>query len=149
MPDLFNVYCDESCHLENDGHKAMTLGAVWCPSAQSRSTAERIREIKTHHGLSASFEVKWTKVSAAKSRFYLDLLDYFFDNKDLHFRALVVPDKFRLDHKGHLQTHDEWYYKMYFDMLKVIIDPKSRYRIFLDIKDTQGASKVRKLHEVL
>ena len=31
MSDTFNVYCDESCHLENDHQKAMVLGAVWCP----------------------------------------------------------------------------------------------------------------------
>jgi hypothetical protein len=38
---------------------------------------------------------------------------------------------------------------MYFDMLKVILFPHSRYRIYLDIKDTQGTSKVEQLHEVL
>jgi hypothetical protein len=38
---------------------------------------------------------------------------------------------------------------MYFDMLKVIFNPSDRYRIYLDIKDTQGARKIRKLHEVL
>ncbi len=31
MGDIFNVYCDESCHLENDHRKVMVLGAVWCP----------------------------------------------------------------------------------------------------------------------
>ena len=25
----YNVYCDESCHLENDNINVMTLGAVW------------------------------------------------------------------------------------------------------------------------
>ena len=38
---------------------------------------------------------------------------------------------------------------MYFDMLKVILSPHERYRIYLDIKDTRSAAKVRKLHEVL
>ena len=46
-------------------------------------------------------------------------------------------------------SHDEWYYKMYFDMLKVILNPHASYRIYLDIKDTRGARKVGKLHEVL
>ena len=31
MSTTYNVYCDESCHLENDGQKAMVLGAIWCP----------------------------------------------------------------------------------------------------------------------
>ena len=30
MSDIFHVYCDESCHLENDHQNAMVVGAVWC-----------------------------------------------------------------------------------------------------------------------
>jgi hypothetical protein len=82
-------------------------------------------------------------------QFYLDIMDYFFDDDDLHFRAFIVPDKSKVRHEDFQQTHDEWYYKMYFDMLKVILHPDARYRIYLDYKDTQGATKVEKLHEVL
>jgi hypothetical protein len=150
MSDTFDVYCDESCHLEGDHHKAMVLGAVWCPLDKTREIAVRLREIKQKHGLSKRFEVKWTKVSPAKTAFYLDLVDYFFDDNDLHFRALIVPDKSKLRHEAVPgQDHDAWYYKMYFDMLKVILHPHSRYRVYLDIKDTRGAEKVRKLHQVL
>jgi len=150
MSETYNIYCDESCHLENDRQSTIVLGAVWCPLDKRREIAERIREIKRNHELPANFEVKWTKVSPAKRRFYLDLLDYFFDDDDLHFRALVVPDKSRLDHAAFPgQDHDQWYYKMYFDMLKVILSPTDRYRIYLDIKDTRGGEKVRKLHDVL
>ncbi len=150
MTDTFNVYCDESCHLENDRQKAMVLGAVWCPVDKTREIAERLREIKQKHGLSARFEVKWTKVSPAKKGLYLDLVDYFFDDDDLHFRALIVPDKSSLRHDAFPgQDHDTWYYKMYFDMLKVIFRPDARYRVYLDIKDTRGAQKAAKLHEVL
>ena len=38
MSDTFNVYCDESCHLENDHQKVMVLGAVWCPFDKTRET---------------------------------------------------------------------------------------------------------------
>ena len=31
---LFNVYCDESCHLEHDGIPVMAWGAVYCPAAE-------------------------------------------------------------------------------------------------------------------
>lgn len=150
MSEIFNVYCDESCHLENDRQKAMVLGAVWCPLDKSREIAVRLREIKQKHGLSPFFEAKWTKVSPAKKEFYLNLVDYFFDDDDLHFRALIVPDKSLLRHNAFSgQDHDGWYNKMYFDMLKVIFKPDARYRIYLDIKDTRGAQKVDDLHEVL
>ena len=150
MTYVYNVYCDESCHLENDHKKAMVLGAVWCPLDKTREIAVRLREIKRKHGLPPWFEIKWTKVSPAKKEFYLDLVDYFFDDADLHFRALIVPDKSRLCHDAFPgQNHDEWYYKMYFDMLKAIFRPEARYRIYLDIKDTRGGRKAAKLHEVL
>lgn len=74
MADLFNIYCDESGHLEHDHLPVMVLGAVWCPQSVTREVAERIREIKTRHGLDRRFEVKWTKVSPAKAQLYLDLV---------------------------------------------------------------------------
>jgi len=149
MSEIFNVYCDESCHLENDGQKAMVLGAIWCSFDKTREIAVRIREIKQKHGLPADFEVKWTKVSPAKADFYMDLVNYFFDDDDLHFRGLVVPDKSKLNHDGFGHDHDTWYYKMYFDMLKVIFRPDSQYRVYIDIKDTRGGEKIEQLHEVL
>lgn len=149
MNEIFNVYCDESCHLENDHQQVMVLGAVWCPLEKAHEIAVRIREIKQRHNMKPGFESKWTKVSPAKRLFYLDLMDYFFDDDDLHFRALIVPDKSQLQHEAYSQSHDDWYYKMYFNMLKVIFSPKAHYRIYLDIKDTRGAEKVVKLHDVL
>lgn len=149
MSPTYNIYCDESCHLEHDHQPIMVLGAVWCPLEKTREISVHIREIKKAHGLSPSFEIKWTKVSPAKQTFYLSLLDYFFHDDSLHFRALIVPDKTRLQHELYSQEHDTWYYKMYFDMLKVILDPEASYRIYLDIKDTRSADKIAKLHDVL
>jgi len=146
---IYNIYCDESCHLENDQQNVMVLGAIWCPLDKSKEIAIRIREIKRQHSLKQNFEIKWTKVSPAKLHFYLELVDYFFDNSDLHFRALIVPDKAKLRHTEFNQSHDDFYYKMYFDMLKIIINPNAIYRIYIDIKDTKSAQKVEKLHEVL
>lgn len=149
MTQIFNVYCDESCHLENDQQKVMVLGAVWCPLKKVRDIAIRIREIKGLHNMRTGFEIKWTKVSPAKTDFYLDIVDYFFSERNLYFRGLIVPDKSRLQHEIYSQTHDDWYYKMYFDMLKVIFNPEAHYRVYLDIKDTHGGAKIAKLHDVL
>jgi len=149
MSQVFNVYCDESCHLENDHQQVMVLGAVWCPIEKSHDIAVRLREIKNRHDLKQGFEIKWSKVSPAKIQLYMDIVDYFFDDDDLHFRALIVPDKSKLQHDVFQQSHDDWYFKMYFDMLKLILSPNARYRIYLDIKDTRSAPKINKLHDVL
>lgn len=148
MTETFNLYCDESCHLPNDGQPAMVLGVVWCPLDKVREIGVRLREIKVAHALAPNFEVKWSKVSPGKTRFYLDLLDYFFDDDDLHFRAWVA-DKTRLQHEAFGQDHDDWYYKMMFGLLEPVIRPDARFRIYLDKKDTRSARKVIKLHDVL
>jgi hypothetical protein len=143
---IFNVYCDESCHLERDGVPVMAWGAVVCEKQEVRAVAQAVRVIKAEHGFAADFEVKWTKVSPGKAAFYLALAEFFLNDERLQFRGLVVPDKSRLDHARFSQTHDEWYYKMYFTMLRYIFRAPHRYRIYLDLKDTRGGRKDRLLH---
>ena len=146
---VFNVYCDESCHLEGDGIGVMVLGAVICPAGERARLADAIRALKERHGLRRDFEVKWTKVSPAKLDFYLELVDLFLLEECLTSRSLVVPDKDVLDHSRFSQSHDDWYYKMYYTLLNPVFRRDSRYRVYIDIKDTRGAPKDRKLHEVL
>ncbi len=149
MSEIVNVYCDESCHLEKDQSKVMVIGAVWCLKKNVSKHAKHLREIKKRYSFQSNFEVKWVKVSKSRESFYLDWLDYFFDNSDLCFRGLVISDKPKLNHALYNQTHDDWYYKMHFEMLKIIIDPDFKYHIYLDIKDTLGARKAAKLQDVL
>ena len=79
MSETFNIYCDESCHLENDNQKAMVLGAGLVPAGyrHGRSPSGCGRS-KQKHGLPPHFEVKWTKVSPAGKALYLDLARLFF-----------------------------------------------------------------------
>ncbi len=127
----------------------MVLGALWCPDEKRKEIFERIREIKADHGFGNDFEIKWNKVSRSYVDLYLDLVNYFFDDDDMHFRALVIPDKSALDHKKFDQDHDTFYYKMYFDLIKVILNPEYAFNIYIDIKDTRSQDKVNKLLEVL
>ena len=149
MSNTINVYCDKSCHLEHDGHRAMIIGTVWSPGSKKAEITQRINDIRARHKMPRGFEFKWTKVSSSKLQMYMDFVDYFFDDDDLNFRCVVVADKNELDHPRYGQTHDEWYYKMYFTMLKTILKPGDVYRIYIDIKDTNSKQKVKKLHDVL
>lgn len=145
----FNIYCDESCHLEHDRIPVMAWGAVTCEKRLAGDLSEQVRKLKVEHGLRSTFEAKWTKISPARTDFYLALADLFLTDDRLHFRGLVVPDKDRLDHLRFDQSHDDWYYKMYFTMLRPVFEPTQRYRIYLDLKDTRGGPRTRRLHEVL
>lgn len=148
--NAINIYCDESCHLENDGHAVMVLGGVWAPMDKIRQLSVEIRALKQRHGLPPWHEFKWTKASQGQQAFYIELVDFFFAQNDLHFRGLIAENKQDLDHsliEG--QCHDQWYYKMYFTMLKQVFDTKHNYNIYLDIKDTRGGQKVRQLQQVV
>lgn len=149
MTELMHVYCDESCHLENDGQRSMVLGAIWCPASHRAMLARKIKTLKQTFGMAPQFEIKWVKVSPARLDFYLALIDLFFDEDLLHFRGLVVPDKAHLNHDKFAQDHDAFYYKMWFLLIHRLINPVDQYRIFLDIKDTRGQQKINKLHEIL
>jgi len=127
----------------------MVIGALICPAEKTRAVAEAIRQRKQQHGLAIHFEAKWTKISPAKVGFYLSLVDLFFEDPDLRFRTIVVPDKSALNHAAFDQDHDTFYYKMYFNMLKVIFVPDATYHIYIDMKDTRSAAKERRLLDYL
>lgn len=148
-----NLYCDESGHLERDQVPVMVLGAISCPAGSAARIARDLRKIKQKHGMGhgnpAGFEAKWSKVSASGAGFYREYLDYFFDSDELSFRALIVRDKARLRHPDFDQTHDDWYYKMYYQTLEPLISPENTYNLYLDIKDTLSQHKVEHLRDVI
>lgn len=148
MPEIFNIYCDESCHLLNDGKRFMVMGAIWCPTSKTQEIFKKIRGIKQAHGLPANFEIKWVKLDGFTLKCCLALVDYFCGESDLHFRG-IIADKQNLNHAAFGQTHDDWYYKMYFRLLNAILTEGNKYRVYLDVKDTRSGAKIQKLHEVL
>ncbi len=145
MDKTFNIYCDESCHIENDHKKFMFLGSVSSAYPQVKRHTERINQLKDTHKFNA--EIKWSHVSMSKIQFYLDLVDYFFDT-DLRFRAVGI-NKSKIHCEDFSGTYDDFYYKMYYTLLNYKIDTFNHYNVYLDIKDTLSAIKVRRLKEIL
>lgn len=160
MKPTINIYCDESCHLQNDKEPVMVIGAVYCPIEKKEEIFERLYSFKVKHSLIPKnkkndkdnrpyYELKWNKVSKSKIEYYKDVINYFFDDDDLQFRVLVVSNKTDIDYEKFNHTHDTFYYKMYFGMLKAILNPENSHHIYIDIKDTKSKEKVHKLEQVL
>ncbi len=141
----FNYYCDESCHLENDKMPYMVISYISCAYNQVKLHQENIKALKEKHCFKN--EIKWSAVSKSKHNFYIELIEYFFAN-DLQFRAIVVP-KEKINNKIFEQSFDDFYYKMYFQLLNHKMNMENKYNIYLDIKDTLSANKVRKLKSIL
>lgn len=147
--NIYNIYCDESCHLEHDGNDIFVLGSIMCESSYAHIINSEILTIKKIYDFKKSSEIKWTKISPCNIDFYNHLVKYFFENDKLSFRGYVARGKKELNHNAYNQTYDDWYYKMYYRMLEFQLDKKtnSKFNIYLDIKDTNGAQKITKLKD--
>jgi hypothetical protein len=143
-----NIYCDECCHLEHDSQKVMVLGAISCPNQFSREISLKIKQLLIKHDLDEHYESKWVKVSTSKLDFYKEIISLFFESPHLNFRAIIVPDKAKLKHEDFHQTHDTFYYKMYYELLKKLICDNS-HNIYLDIKDTNSNQKMEFLRNII
>ncbi len=144
-----NIYCDESCHLPHDNSDLMVIGGISCPKDKAEYINKAIRDIKIANGVYEFAEIKWTKVSMSKYKMYEELVDLFFDNTFLSFRAVVALNKSHLNYKKFHLSHDDWYQRIYFLTLREMIDIGHIYHVYVDIKDTKGSEKIDKLREVL
>lgn len=144
----YNFYGDESCHLQNDNSKYMVLGVVKCPKSSVKGICKDIRSIKTKHLLPSHHEIKSTKVSKGQYAFYEEIIKYFIYCSKLQFRAIII-DKEKLNHKAYNQTHEDFYYKMYYDLLVYWMTSGSNYNIYLDYKDPTSNERCKYLNSVL
>ncbi|MDF2451910.1 MAG: RlfA protein [Bacteroidota bacterium] len=145
MSKTFNFYCDENCHLEHDDSNVMIISYVSCAYNQVKLHSENIRQIKLKHHLKG--ELKWSALSKSQAVLYSELIDYFFAT-DLQFRAIVI-DKQQIDNSAHEQSSDDFYNKMYYQLISKKISPEYNYNIYLDIKDTHSYEKAKELREYL
>lgn len=146
---MLNIYCDESCHLENDNEKVMAIGGIVCSNYAKKSIYEDIKKIKIRNNIPINREIKWNKVSKGELNYYKDLINYFFSNELLRFRAVLLPDKSKLRHNDYCQTHDDFYYKMYFYVISYFFADDNNIEVYIDIKDTNSSRKIKKLQRVL
>lgn len=146
---MINIYCDESCHLEHDKQKVMAIGGIACPNYAKFNVYKDIKKIKEKHSIMSYQEIKWNKVSISKQKYYEDLINYFFDNELLRFRGVLLPDKSVLRHKDFDQSHDDFYYKMYYYTISYFLNQEDDIEVYIDIKDTNSMQRIKKLEEVL
>lgn len=144
----YNIYCDESCHLEHDNERVMVLGAIKIPKNSRKNTLNHIRTLKEKHNMNRNCEFKWNKVSPSKLNFYKDVINYFFDNNELSFRAVII-NKSQIRHNYFNQSHDSFYYKVYYQLLSRVISPSELNNIYLDIKDTKSSNQIFLLKKYL
>ena len=141
----FNIYCDESTHLEHDGHPYMLYGYVSIASNQIKICKEQIKAIKEKYGYTD--ELKWVNIHDKTYQVYKELVEYFFMT-DMKFKV-VIADKTQIDETRPEYTFNDFYYRMYFQLLHHEMDLENTYNIYIDIKDTCSQVKLHQLREAL
>lgn len=141
----FNFYCDESTHLENDSFPYMIIAYISSAWNQVKLHSQHIYHLREKHHFKG--EIKWSKLSESNYPFYSELIDYFFAT-DLNFRAVIV-NKSQINNEKLEFTYNDFYYRMYYQLLHHKINMEHTYNIYLDIKDTCSYRKNKKLREIL
>lgn len=141
----FNLYCDESTHLQHDGQPYMIISYISCAFNQLQQHKEHLKMLKAKHFVKGEF--KWSNVSAGQFQYYADIIDFFFST-DLQFRAVIV-DKSKIDETRPEFTYDDFYFRMYYQLLHHKINLEYTYNIYLDIKDTRSNNKLIRLKDIL
>jgi len=144
----YDVFCDESRHLEHDKFRYMLIGGIWCEYEARRIINSKI--IETKNKLKFAGEIKWNKVTSKKVPFFKKIIALFFKSKALSFRCIII-DKSKLKHNIFNLNggHDEFYYKMFYYMLNKKICPPNSYRIFLDYKGKNNTEKTNNLRSII
>lgn len=145
----YNVYCDETSHLKINKGDYMVIGAVYLPKNKVKNVNKYLNNLKIKHGLAPTDELKWNLIKNSSVELYETVLQYFFDgNNDIKFRAIAINKK-EINNDLYNQTDNDFYHKMYYQMLEYIINPGNSYNIYPDIKDSDSYYKHQKVLEYL
>jgi len=142
----YKIFCDESNHLLNTKSNLMVNGAILVNEEKVEEINRYIKYIKHKHNYFN--ELKWTKLLKSKKEFYKELIDYFFES-DMKFKATFIPNKKENIHSLYNNSHDEFYYIVYFYTMRNFINSSDEYKIYLDYKDINGGKRIKKLQEIL
>lgn len=147
MSDVIRIYIDESCHLENDKFPVMCVGALYAEEKVWKKLSDEIKQIKLKHH--SPTELKWNKVSASRMALYKELIDFFFQQNELMFSALLIKHKESINNERYNNgDHNIFYYKTMFYLIRDF-QTSNIYKVYMDIKDNRGKARLDLLSRIL
>ncbi len=144
---VYKIFCDESNYMLHDTSDIMVNGALKIDEAYLLQAKKHIKYLR--HKYNYHTEIKWTKLIAKQWDFYKELIDYFFENENMEFKATLVMNKTNARHERYDRDHNEFYYVVYYYTLRDMMDVENNFKIYFDYKDTLGGERVKKLKEIL
>lgn len=146
MSTTYNIYIDESCHLEHDKSEVMCIGYTKINQEDYLEVKQAIKEIKLKH--KSPTEVKWNKLSMSRWELYKELIDFFFAST-IEFRSVLVKSKKNLGpERYNREDKNSFYYQtLIFLLNNKVSNGEDTYRVYLDVKDTRGKTRLELLQE--
>jgi hypothetical protein len=141
------IYCDESCHDLTAYHKFMSIGGLKVPRTDKARLSRELKVLMRSRNLNS--EVKWSKVSNRRIEDYKKIVDFFFQNIEITFRAIVIEQLKVRFKQYHGRDRELAFYKFYYELLEKWLEPGYEYLILLDQKNNRGADRYKTLRVYL
>lgn len=148
----FEVYCDESGQeffkTRPHGEHYTLIGSLWIRAENRKDYKDYIIGLRRKHKVGGEF--KWKRVSPSRLAFFLELVEFFFAQKDeMRFRVIVL----RADEMDAVRFHESdnelMFYKFYYQVLHHWIMDFNSYRVFVDTKTNRLPSRLTTLERCL
>lgn len=145
------IYCDESrpetIYSANSKDGFMVIGGVWVEGSERKRVKNKLDFLKKKHHINNEF--KWNTVSPSRLEFYQELVKYFFENKNIRFRCIVVESQYVDMEKYHQNDNELGFYKFYYQVLNKWCEWGDDYRIYLDQKQNKLGNRLYTLKQIL
>ena len=146
----YEIYCDESCWealYDKDSHRFAAIGGIWIPAEKRQEIKTHITNLKTKYSLYG--EMKWNHISPKSVEMYKELVNMFFDDDQIRFRAICIKAA-EVNHERFNAGNGELgFYKFYFQLIHHWMLMGNSYQVFVDYKTNGYQHRVQELGAIL
>ena len=147
----YNLYIDESCHLQYDNSEVLCVGGIVVPKRKISEYKDFIKSVKKKYGILQ--ELKWNTISATHIDLYKELISFFFSS-ELAFRGILIKNKSNISAQTlNRKEYNDFYFSVVEKLIRYSVQHNggkdNDFKVYLDLKDSHGASKLHAIESVL
>lgn len=146
----YEIYCDESCWealYDKDSHHYAAIGGIWIPAEKRKEVKTFIGNLKAKYGLYG--EMKWKRVCPKSVEMYKELVNMFFDDEQIRFRAICIKASEVNHDRFNAGNSELGFYKFYFQLIHHWMLMGNSYQVFVDYKTNGYQHRVQELGTIL